>query len=407
MEEDSVSRSLEINYQESASQSYPSNQSEEETHTYPTQQEEKLLVSLMEDFKGETDLILVGMMGYLAAYTGQLEKIWKVNIKRTMGIVHFVSINDFIYALTHSTLVCVNKLIGEISWSKTVPDLSKINDTHLNKWNDHYLICSGSGYVTTYSLVGDLIWKTNLKGAGYSEVITSLNGDVVYAGTRGRVFALSVHDGSILWKNKLPGKGFTGTSFAFLSNTVFVGIAGYIVKLDLNTGKKIGTSSKIKSTLSRPINQLIWKDHLLIGSNGSITCINMNTCEEVWRNNLKGLGYYYGFSFSIFPSEPSSLIVGFHGRVISIQPVTGETEWVTSLPYTSFGFVSVTIYKELIVALSRGYVYALNRKGEILFNNGLGGLGIDDGILGINNALDASSSNLVFARRLAKLNRTY
>jgi outer membrane protein assembly factor BamB len=53
---------------------------------------------------------------------------------------------------------------------------------------------------------GQKLWKTELKGADFVNVI--LDGDRLIAATKGEVFSLDAATGELLWRNELPGEGW-------------------------------------------------------------------------------------------------------------------------------------------------------------------------------------------------------
>ena len=67
-----------------------------------------------------------------------------------------------------------------------------------------YLGVRGS-VVAIDSATGQSIWSTTLKGAEFVNVV--LDGDNLFATTRGEIFCLDPQGGSIRWHNPLKGYG--------------------------------------------------------------------------------------------------------------------------------------------------------------------------------------------------------
>jgi len=67
-----------------------------------------------------------------------------------------------------------------------------------------YLGVNGS-VVAVDSSTGQIIWSTTLKGSEFVNVV--LDGDNLFATTRGEIFCLDPQGGGIRWHNKLKGYG--------------------------------------------------------------------------------------------------------------------------------------------------------------------------------------------------------
>jgi outer membrane protein assembly factor BamB len=59
---------------------------------------------------------------------------------------------------------------------------------------------------------GHTVWQSLLKGGEFVNVV--LDGDELYAATRGEVYRLDPATGKILWKNELRGLGWGLVTFA-------------------------------------------------------------------------------------------------------------------------------------------------------------------------------------------------
>ena len=63
---------------------------------------------------------------------------------------------------------------------------------------------------------GKDVWETSLKGAEFVNVL--LDGDQLYAASKGRLYRLDPSTGKILWENGLAGKGWGLVSIASAEN---------------------------------------------------------------------------------------------------------------------------------------------------------------------------------------------
>lgn len=67
----------------------------------------------------------------------------------------------------------------------------------------------GNSVVALEPMTGDEIWRTKLPGVfgGYIGTLL-IDGDVVYAGSQGRLHCLRLEDGRLLWSAELKGLGW-------------------------------------------------------------------------------------------------------------------------------------------------------------------------------------------------------
>ena len=92
------------------------------------------------------------------------------------------------------------------------------------------LIIGSNGYVSAIGTSdGDELWRTKLRegffgGSGGCDVSVLIEGDKIFAGCAGRIYALRASDGKILWDNDLKGMGYNqvalakeGTSVQFIT----------------------------------------------------------------------------------------------------------------------------------------------------------------------------------------------
>ena len=76
-----------------------------------------------------------------------------------------------------------------------------------------YLFIGIRGYVMAVDrATGQDIWSTSLKGADFVNVV--LDGDGLYAASKGRLYRLDPATGRILWENELTGRGWGMVSIA-------------------------------------------------------------------------------------------------------------------------------------------------------------------------------------------------
>ena len=64
---------------------------------------------------------------------------------------------------------------------------------------------------------GKELWRTSLKGRGFTNVVVEPDG--VFAYSRGILYALNADSGSVLWQNELPGLGFDACTIGSANQT--------------------------------------------------------------------------------------------------------------------------------------------------------------------------------------------
>ncbi|HPF39358.1 MAG TPA: PQQ-binding-like beta-propeller repeat protein [Phycisphaerae bacterium] len=91
-------------------------------------------------------------------------------------------------------------------------------------------------------------------------------------------------------------------------------------------------------------------------------------------------------------SKKSLLYIGTHRYVAAIDPATGEELWRTKLPHGGFSVPSILIKGPFLYVGHAGYAYCLSRRyGEIVWENGLKGLGYQTVVMAMEGAEGTSS----------------
>lgn len=139
---------------------------------------------------------------------------------------------------------------------------------------------------------GRKVWETSLPETGYDLVTLLRCGDQLFAGSRGRVFALDARTGEILWKNELRGMKFEHMVLATepAAPSVFVGTYGHVVAISKKTGRARWKTSLPKTGYVL-VTLVCEEGRLFAGSKGLLFGIEPNRGEIEWSNGLQGLGY--------------------------------------------------------------------------------------------------------------------
>lgn len=139
---------------------------------------------------------------------------------------------------------------------------------------------------------GRKVWETSLPETGYDLVSLQRCGAWIFAGSKGRLFALDARTGQILWHNDLRGMQYGHMLIATepAAPSVFVGIYGHVVAISKQTGRTRWKTSLPKTGYA--IVSLVCEEgRLFAGSKGLLFGIDPNRGGIVWSNGLQGLGY--------------------------------------------------------------------------------------------------------------------
>jgi len=153
--------------------------------------------------------------------------------------------------------------------------------------------------------------------------------------------------------------------------------------------------------------QLLWEGRLYVGANGIISAHDPSNFAYIWKNKLKGTGHEMCCSLLPYVTSTAStptIIVGFHGYVISLHALTGEQQWSFSLPGSGYTFVSLCLKLNHLFVGSLGQLYSLNPDtGLLLGKDDLKGMGYGLVTLGtMEHQMDQQSSNLLLYHHIQK-----
>lgn len=89
--------------------------------------------------------------------------------------------------------------------------------------------------------------------------------------------------------------------------------------------------------------------------------------EPLWKNNLRGAGYSAGISLCLWQahsSKESALLVGLNGKVLALDPASGERLWDVSLKGTLLSFVAMHLDAphDRLYVTSNGKVCVMRRQ---------------------------------------------
>lgn len=141
---------------------------------------------------------------------------------------------------------------------------------------------------------GRRVWETSLPETGY-ELVSLLPGDdLVFAGSRGKLFGLDARTGAIRWENQLRGLKYGHMLLATEPEApyLFVGIYGHVVAISKKTGRTKWKTS-LPNTGYEIVSLVCEAGGVFAGSRGILFGLDPRNGEIEWRNGLKGLGYQH------------------------------------------------------------------------------------------------------------------
>lgn len=91
-------------------------------------------------------------------------------------------------------------------------------------------------------------------------------------------------------------------------------------------------------------------------------------------------------------SNKSLLYIGTHRYIAAIDPATGEEIWRTKLPHGGLSVPSILIKGPFLYIGHSGHAYCLSRRyGELVWENGLPGLGYQTIVMAMEGAEGTTS----------------
>ncbi len=155
---------------------------------------------------------------------------------------------------------------------------------------------------------------------------------------------------------------------------IILGIRSHVVSVDATSGRELWRT-KLKGSQFVTVYQR--RDRIFAGAAGELFCLDATNGSILWQNGLKRLGFGIVCFAADRGRSERDLIIGIKGRVVSLDPWSGEEKWRTK-PLGSAGqsVTLLTLGAKEIIAGHYGEIYCVNRtSGKVLWNNKLKGLG--------------------------------
>jgi len=195
-----------------------------------------------------------------------------------------------------------------------------------------------------------------------------------------------------------------GSVSLFLPNdNMSFGMRGFLRKVSQTDGVQIGKSFNLENTGYALVVQRFHENCLYVGTAGEVTAHNSQNFNLVWRNELKGYGR--DLAMTIVPyttsiSKTPCLLVGLGGYLVSLHAHSGLIQWNFCLENTGYGYVSILVYKHMVLTASAGKLFVVNGDdGKLISKDELEGfLYFEICLVSQACPMDQQSSNLIFSR---------
>ncbi len=235
---------------------------------------------------------------------------------------------------------------------------------------DNLYVANSTGYVValkkenTSRWTDQVVWQTK-----FSTPIVSgpaIHGDKLIIGTaKGRVIVLSTKDGGILWQTQLSSEVMSHAVIA--EQKIFTRtVDGKLYALNINTGAVVWVAEHQMPSLSlRGAPPVVYDEgSLYVGwESGSIQAFSAKSGGLLWETRVavpKGrtdLERMVDVQSSLVMKQNRLIAMGFHGKLVSINPANGNFFFVKEISgYRDFAVDDSTIY----VADDTDVIYAFD-----------------------------------------------
>lgn len=241
-------------------------------------------------------------------------------------------------------------------------------------------ISRNKGLPTSWSADKNIVWKTAMPGPGGSSpivvgdriFITCFTGYAVPGATGGDLNALQRHllcvqraDGKVVWQKdvaaqqpesaKVRDHGYASSTPVSDGKNVYVffGKSG-VIAFDLQ-GKQlwhadVGSTIHGWGSASSPV---LYKDLVIVNAaveSESLIALNKNTGKEVWR--MTGMKESWNTPILVpLPNGKTELVVAIMGKVLGVNPDTGEQLWSCATDIGWYMVPSIVNNKDVVYCI--------------------------------------------------------
>ena len=245
-----------------------------------------------------------------------------------------------------------------------IPSIALADDT--DDWTRHQHDSRNSGFSSSPSPQGDLLWTFNVDG-GLNGNPAIVNGRVYFGSVNGTLYCLDAESGELIWSYQLATVGLTSPAVAF--NHVYVGAGdGKVYCLDADTGEYLW-DFQTGDWAAAPN---IFGNVYVASSDGYLYSLDPMTGDLLWSFKANGIFMSapvisFDRIFIVDDNIPSTLY--------SLDRLSGNELWTFPLVgnYTS---LSPTMdFLSFFISMNDGTLYSIevnDQEGKVLWNISLG-----------------------------------
>jgi len=240
--------------------------------------------------------------------------------------------------------------------------------------------CIGLGVTT-----GEVVWTNLMKGMGNGLCSLSISdsGTSLFVGQQGRVMAIDTCTGATIWKTGLPRTGYDMVDLLYTSRAeldgfhkdevLYAGSRGRIFCFNPSDGSVIWSanikpSTKCHLCMAVHHSEADRRNRLFFSMHGRFGVLDAASGVELWQLRLAKLREHHSILPMLCTEEYCIVVTA--GMVLCAEPRTGRMKWEKNLFFTdrldteqaSLLYQDETIYVALCM-----HVVALDLEGDILW----------------------------------------
>jgi len=205
-------------------------------------------------------------------------------------------------------------------------------------------------------------WNANLATSGFNVAnVLHMNGRL-FAGSNGYVYEIDPQSGRVLHQLLVTGTIGVGnyeTRLASNGQMLFAGVHGYVYAIALNDWSHVAWTTSLPGCGYEIVDVLLYANRLFAGSNGYAYEVDPGSGQVVQRLQLSSVGI--GDYTMTLAAAGQVLFAGMHGYVYGINLSNwSAAAWNASLPSAGYTLVHVLVRGARLFAGSKGYVYEID-----------------------------------------------
>ncbi|MCP4343910.1 MAG: PQQ-binding-like beta-propeller repeat protein [Desulfobacterales bacterium] len=360
------------------------------------------------------DRLFIGDYGYALAIEKQTgRELWYNSLPETgNGIVMLLYNDGLLYAGSKGNLIAVEPETGKMIWESKIirghdlknlvtslaSDICIAAPSKGDPWEDRVFIGTYRHVLAIEKNSGRKLWSTGLPGHKFFPTVTVAvlyDDGMLYAGSRGKLFAVDPGSGEITWENSFKSLVHGHMCMTVANNDkhkkdrFFISALGQVLAIEKHTGHELWCADLPETGYGgyRSFATVLYDNGLLYaGSGGKVFAADPETGNIAWKKEMVKTVGKSGFrkAFRRFFSTQGTdismagnygknqLFIGVCGYAAAIDKQTGRESWRTSLPGVGKTLVTVLCEESFLYAASDKKLFAINtEKGKIMWEKAL------------------------------------